>query len=238
MSRRALATLLVLTLALAGCTAREEAPKPQAAEATLAAEDTTAEASADPTPADGPATTDASANTTAEANATAPGEPEDPGNCMRGMDMPGCTKEQADAYFDRIKAEQAARGPPPDKALPVLKIDLTPTGENQLSSFAIDDGTRRLFISVFLNASGPGPYAGLGPGGSDPMQLTFTSSDSTTTITLAGAPETVGIDPARPYTKTFLAEIEMPAAEVWEIALLGHGENAGIEIAMVERFTT
>lgn len=172
-------------------------------------------------------------------NGTAPADdmPQEGATCMRGMDHPGCTAQQAENQYKKWKAAQDAKGPAPDRALTPLKISLNPQGTNQGASANIDEGTMTLFITVYLNDTGPGPYAAVGSTPMNDIQVVLKGTSTTKTITLQGTSASIGADPAAPLAMKATSIISMPESAVWNIQVNGQGQNARVEIDMLERFT-
>lgn len=214
---------------MAGCVGKDEPATPGGGPTPDASPSTpTAASPATAAPSNGTTTS----NATAETNGTKASDmPSDPGNCMRGMDMDGCTAAQADAWFD----SQKANAPPPDKELPPVVIVLDAQGANTPGAFTIDAGTMRLLVHMYLNSTGPGPYAAVGPDGVGDMQLRFVGGDDTTTLTIGG--RNVGVAPADPLANAFTAVLDMPAAGDWTLELEGQGSNAQLEVRLIERFS-
>ncbi len=222
-------TLLALSLGavllLAGCASKGE-PAPENGPETTAATNESASA-----PVNATAGTNATANQTAPAKD--PSMPDDPSSCMRGMDMPGCTAAQAEAY---AKAQEANAGPRPDQALTPVKIALNLQGTDQKATVALDEGTMTLFATVYVNDTGQGPYLALGPGGQGDVTLQMKGANTTKTFTLAGSGSSVGVDPAAPLAKKYTAALEMPESGAWTITVGGQGQAVQVEVDLLERF--
>jgi hypothetical protein len=230
MPRHAFLLLVAAALLMAGCAAKND---PHAHESTSDGNVSVASSGANVTMPEG--ASNATGNATSS-NGT--DMPSDPANCMGGMDMPGCTSQQADNYYKKRKAEEAAKGPPPDRALTPLKIALSPKGDNQGGSSNFDDGTMTLFITIYLNDTGTGPYAAVGPSGQGDLSLLLKGPKSMSkTVALSGTGPSVGVDPAAPLSKKFTAQISMPETGVWSVTVNGQGQNARVELDMLERFT-
>jgi len=160
----------------------------------------------------------------------------DPASCMRGMDMPGCTAAQAESYYQSQKGGTAS-APPPDKDLDPVKIALDAQGSNPSGKATLDAGTMQLLVTVFLNDTGPGPYAAFGPGGSGDLKIDFKGPNGTKSMTLGGSGGLVGADPASPLAKTFTTTISMPDAGAYTVSVAGQGQNVQLTIRLTERFT-
>jgi hypothetical protein len=228
-----LALLLGTALVLAGCAAKtDEGATP----ASTDANESTANVHANATVTAGNASASAGNNgTTNQTGARDPRMPEDPSNCMGGMDMPGCTAAQYEYYYAKTMANTPQ--PPPDKALPPIKIGLTPQGPDGTGKASLDAGTMELLVTVHLNDTGPGPYAALGPDGTSDLKVTLKGPTASKVITLAGSSHSVGVDPASPLASRFTGSVTMPAAGDWTVTLDGIGQNAQVTINLVERFS-
>lgn len=185
----------------------------------------------------------AGANATADANATAnsstnstsgkdPNMPDDPSNCMSGMDMPGCTEAQAEYYYKKSKAGSA----PPDRQLAPIVIALAPDGAGQAGKFEVEMGVKQLVISVKINNDGPGPYLALGPGGEGDLKLVLKGESGAKTIPLNGTAQTVGVDPVTKLFKSYTDGLALPSEGKWAITIEGQGENAHVTVDITERF--
>lgn len=228
MRRSVLALLLALGfIAGTGCIGKEGTPA-----ASSDADDLVDPAASDAAQATSPPTPPSADNKTAsESNATATDGPSDPSNCMRGMDMPGCTQAQADAYFD----ERAKNAPPPDKPLDPFTITLDPQGADQTGAFSVDNGTTVLLIEFYLRNSGQGPYAALGADPAGNMEVEFVGESGSTVFELGGA--SIGVDPASALDRKSMAMLPEPSAGGWTVTFLGQGTNVELEIRIVERFS-
>lgn len=181
----------------------------------------------------------ASANTSANQSAPAKDAnmPSDPSACMSGMDMPGCSAAQADAYFTKM----TANAPPPDKTLTPVKIALTNDGTGETGKFTLDNGTMHLLVKVQLKDAGGGPWAVFGPGSppSGDLQVDFTPPGAKApsfSVVVKGSGEQAGIDPAANLDITSTGESPMPAMGDWGITVGGSGVNAGLTVTLTERF--
>lgn len=229
---RALAFALLAALLAAGCMAKNQDPadgEPTDADLAAAA-------------ANMSAASQMAQNMSAQGNATAangtaakdPNMPDDPSACMQGMDMPGCTAGQSDYYYKQQMKSYVP--PPPDKELPKISIKLDPQGANPSGAFKVDNGTKQLLVDVYLNDTGPGPYASLGPGGQGDLKLTFKGATDSKAIPLGSSGGSVGADPANPLARSWHTSIELPAEGDWKVTLEGQGTNAELTVHLVERF--
>lgn len=164
-------------------------------------------------------------------NSTSTNQTYDYSSCMVGMDMPGCPASVAEKRY--LEAQAKAR---PDKELPPVKIALAPQGDGQTGKFAVENGTVQLLLTIYLNDSGPGPYAALGPGGTGDLKVDLTGGDSTKSIALAGSAKSAGIDPAAPMSHLYNAIVALPARGEWTATVQGQGQNAQVTLLVVERF--
>lgn len=182
------------------------------------------------------ATTNASAHANASAGTNGTGKdpnmPDDPGSCMSGMDMPGCTSAQADYYYKHTKAGSAA----PDRPLAPVVIALTLDGTGQAGKFTVENGTQQLLISIKIKDQGPGPYAALGPGGQGDLKVELTGPAGTKTIALNGTTQSIGIDPASTLFKSYVDGLVLPGEGDWTARVVGQGKNVNVEIDITERF--
>ncbi|MEA3199432.1 MAG: hypothetical protein QOE90_860 [Thermoplasmata archaeon] len=231
MARAIVLTLLAaLSVLLAGCASKsgdDLTPPPD--------QTPTFEEAAAPTPnATANATASAGgANATASNNATAGDMPTDPGNCMGGMDMPGCTAAQAARYYAYMEAKA---GPRPDETLPPIKIPLTPQGDSEKATISLDEKIVTLLVTVHLNDTGNGPYLALGPGGMGDLSLELKGASTTKTIPLTGSANSVGVDPASSLAMTFQTTISAPEPSAWTLTVSGQGQGAEVVVNLVERF--
>lgn len=226
-----LAVSVAIALAAAGCASKQDPAASASGEDEKGAGQAieSASTSANTTQAETNATT--ATNSTRPANATKPADmPSKPENCMRGMDMDGCTAAQADAYFDARKAN----APPPDKELPPVVITLDAQGSNPTGSFTLDAGTMTVLIEYYLNSTGPGPYFALGADGAGDLALNLVGPTETKTITIAGL--NAGADPAKPLAFRSTSTLDMPTIGDWTVTLEGQGANVELEVRLVERF--
>lgn len=224
----ALALLSALALLLAGCASKTDEPTPTSSTPT----------SSEPLQASNTTVNNSSSTNTSKANNTTardPRMPENPGNCMGGMDMPGCTAAQYDYYY----AQQKANAPPtpPDKELPLVVITLTPQGADKVGSATIDAGVMQLFVTVFLNDTAAGPFIATGAGVVDDVKITLKSETEAKTMTLAGSALSAGADPVAPLSHKVAATFMMPPAGDWTITVEGLGLNAVVTLAMVESYS-
>lgn len=229
MPRQVLLSLLLgLALLLAGCAAKTDGdePTPEGDAAGNGAN----------TSADN-ATMAPAANAT---NTTSSGDtsmPDDPSQCMSGMDMPGCTQAQAERYF----AAQSALPPPPaDKALPNVKIELNPQGDaTQTATFQVpDNDTKQLLVAIRVNDSGQGAWfvSGSGTPPASDLKVTLKSGSVTKTITVSGI-QSAGVDPANALAKgPYNDAIPLPPAAGWTITVDGVGQNVHLDVQLTERF--
>jgi hypothetical protein len=222
MPRRAgvLTFALIAVLVLAGCASKQDpvaATPPQNVTASSVGANATVSANA----------TAGSGNATDASNQTY-----DYSNCMVGMDMPGCPASVAAKYY----AEQAAKYRP-DKVLPPIKFTLTPQGPDKAGNFSIDNGTMQLLVTVYLNDTGTGPYAALGPGGQGDLSVALKpSSGDAKTLTMGGSANSVGVDPASPLLRSWNTLYTTPADGGWGATLSGVGQNTQVTVLLLERF--
>jgi hypothetical protein len=226
-----LVLLLAIVVLATGCAAKDGPTSKESAKISDVETSTNSTNANTQAPALAQSNATANSNTTTDANTTKPSDmPSDPSNCMRGMNMDGCTAAQADAYFDSRKVNP----PPPDKELPPVVIVLDTQGANPSGAFTLDAGTMTLMVQIYLNDTAPGPYAAVGPGGVGDLTLSFVGPKETTTYTIKGP--NVGVDPADPLADKFTTMLEMPAVGDWALTLDGQGSNTQLEIRLVERF--
>lgn len=223
-----LALLVGLALLSAGCATKTEEPA------------TTTPTPVEETPLQSSNATvnnSSTTNSTAATNSSAkdPRMPDNPGNCMGGMDMPGCTQAQYDYWY----AQQKANAPPtpPDKELPPVVITLTPNGPDKVGSTTIDADVMQLHVTIYLNDTGAGPYAALDSGLVGDVKVTLKSEAEAKTMTFTGSALSVGADPAAPMSHTTTASFMMPPAGDWTITVDGMGLNAVVTIVMVESWS-
>ncbi|MFA5862599.1 MAG: hypothetical protein WDA16_12985 [Candidatus Thermoplasmatota archaeon] len=164
-------------------------------------------------------------------NSTTTNQTYDYSSCMVGMDMPGCPASVAEKRY--LEAQAKAR---PDKQLPPVKIALKPQGDGQTGAFLVENGTLQLLLTAYLNDSGPGPYAALGPGGMGDLKVELKAGASTKSITLANSANSAGVDPAVVMTHTYTSMVALPADGEWTVTVLGQGQNAQVTLVLVERF--
>jgi len=180
----------------------------------------------------------ASTNATATAPASDANMPSDPSACMSGMDMPGCTSAQADAYFKKMSAQ----APPPDKQLAPVKIPLAQDGSGETGKFTVDNGTMHLIVKIELKDDGSGAYLVQGPGqapSSGDLEVLFTAPGAKTPafkITLKGSGGSVGVSGVNSLDLTANGETAMPLEGDWVVSLGGSGIGAGTTISLTERF--
>jgi hypothetical protein len=178
-------------------------------------------------------TANATANGTAGANDTTQ---YNYSNCMVGMDMPGCPAAVAEQRYEQLKAQAK-----PDVTLPKVTINFDTQGQGQTGKATLDSGVQQLLVAVYVNDSGAGPYATVGPnGGTSDITLTLKGTNATDSkeMVLTGTGQWAGVDPAQPGSKgPFTGIVSVPSAGAWTLSVDGQGTNMHVEINLVERFT-